>query len=116
MALDMVLAVYMPPHEPAPGHASHSILCSVLLVELAGLVLADRLEDGDDVDVLAVRADAGQDAAAVDEDARDVEPGHRHDAAGHVLVAAAEGETPSWFMPPATTSMQSAITSRETRL
>src|SRR5437764_1482743 len=25
MALDMVLAVYMPPHDPAPGHASHSI-------------------------------------------------------------------------------------------
>ena len=70
MALDMVLAVYMPPHEPAPGHASHSTLWSALLVELARLVLADRLEDGDDVDVLAVGADAGQDAAAVDEDAR----------------------------------------------
>ena len=24
MALDMVLAVYMPPQEPAPGQASHS--------------------------------------------------------------------------------------------
>ena len=63
-----------------------------LLVDLAGLELPDRLEDGDDVDVLAIGADAGQDAAAVDEDARDVEPGHRHHAAGHVLVAAAEGE------------------------
>src|SRR2546430_12010925 len=31
-----------------------------------------------------------QDASAVDEHARDVQPGHRHDAAGHVLVAAAE--------------------------
>ena len=88
----MVLAVYMPPHEPAPGQASHSTLWTPFVVELAGLVLADRLEDGDDVDVLAVGADAGQDAAAVDEDARDVEPGHGHDAAGHVLVAAAEGE------------------------
>ena len=38
------------------------------------------------------RPDAGQDAAAVDEDAGDVEPGHGHEAAGHVLVAAAEGE------------------------
>ena len=59
---------------------------------LPGLELPDRLEDGDDVDVLAVRPIAGQDAAAVDEDARHVQPGHRHDAAGHVLVAAAEGE------------------------
>ena len=88
----MVLAVYMPPHEPAPGHASHSICVDALRVELAGLVLADRLEDGDDVDVAAVGPGAGQDAAAVDEDAGDVEPGHGHDAAGHVLVAAAEGE------------------------
>src|SRR5262249_22694636 len=44
------------------------------------------------VDVGAVVADARQDAAAVDEDTGDVEPGHGHDAAGHVLVAAAEGE------------------------
>ena len=28
MAELMVLAVYMPPHEPAPGHDSHSIACS----------------------------------------------------------------------------------------
>ena len=41
----MVLAVYMPPHEPAPGHASHSTLWTPFGVELAGLVLADRLED-----------------------------------------------------------------------
>src|SRR5262249_4686755 len=60
--------------------------------ELAGLVPADRLEDGDDVDVAAVGADAGQDAAAVDEDAGDIEARHGHDAAGHVLVAAAEGD------------------------
>src|SRR5262245_51635795 len=61
-----------------------------LLVELAGLVLAHRLEDRHDVNVAAVRPDAGKDAAAVDEDAGDVDPRHGHEAAGHVLVAAAE--------------------------
>ena len=30
MAELMVLAVYMPPHDPAPGQASHSILWTVL--------------------------------------------------------------------------------------
>ncbi len=56
MALDIVLAVYMPPQEPAPGQLSHSILWSAFCVDLAGLELPDRLEDGDDVDVLAVPA------------------------------------------------------------
>ncbi len=88
----MVLAVYMPPHEPAPGHASHSMAWTPLRIELAGLMSAYRLEDRHDVDVAAVGSDAGQDAAAVDEDAGNVEPRHGHDAAGHVLVAAAEGE------------------------
>src|SRR5206468_5383771 len=60
------------------------------LVQLAGLVLADRFEDGDDVDGPAVGPGAGQNAAAVDEHAGNVEPRHRHDATGHVLVAAAE--------------------------
>jgi hypothetical protein len=75
----MVLAVYMPPHEPGPGHDSHSTSCN-------------GLEDGDDVERFALAADAGHDAAAVDEHARDVEAGEGHDAAGHVLVATAEGE------------------------
>src|SRR5205807_726634 len=61
-------------------------------VELARLVLADRLEDRHDVDIRAVGPGAGEDAAAVDEDTRHVEPGHRHDAAGHVLVTTADGQ------------------------
>src|SRR5262249_22539379 len=75
---------------PGTGLALDGV--DALRVELAGLVPADGLEDGDDVDVGAVRADAGEDAAAVDEDAGDVEAGHGHEAAGHVLVAAADGE------------------------
>src|SRR5438046_1843487 len=59
--------------------------------ELAGLELADRLEDRNDIDFLAFRPDARKDAAAVEEDARNIEPGHGHDAARHVLVAAAHG-------------------------
>ena len=60
------------------------------VVDLARRVLADRLEHADDVQVLAAQA-AGQDRAAVDEHRRAVEPGQRHQAAGHVLVAAADG-------------------------
>jgi len=87
-----------------------------LHIERAGLGAADGLEDGDDVDVLAGRSSARQDGTAVDEDTRDIQTGHRHEAAGHVLVAAAEGSRPSWFMPAATSSSESAMTSRETRL
>ena len=58
IALAIVLAVYMPPHEPWPGQLSHSTLCSVFSSIVARLEFSDRLEDRDDVDVLAVRADA----------------------------------------------------------
>src|SRR5262249_12335864 len=67
-------------------------LVNALRVELAGLELPDRLEDRDDVDRVARLAGAGQDAAAVDEDAGAAEPGQGQDAAGHVVVAAADGE------------------------
>src|SRR5262249_7445206 len=99
MAELMVLAVYMPPHDPAPGQASHSTPWTPWASSLppcgsvcAPWVWAARLEDRHDVDVGPVVGGTGKDAAAVDEDARDVEPGHGHEAAGHVLVAAAEGQ------------------------
>src|SRR5262245_25457709 len=62
-----------------------------LLIEFPRLMAADGLENGNDVEVALV-AGAREDAAAVDEDARDIEPGHRHEAARHVFVAAAQGE------------------------
>ena len=43
MALLMVLAVYMPPHEPAPGQASHSIALTVGASSHMGTV--DRSDD-----------------------------------------------------------------------
>ena len=54
-------------------------------------VLADGFENGDNVDRLFAM-DARQDGAAVDEDRRPVHPGHGDQAAGHVLVAAADGD------------------------
>ena len=60
------------------------------VVELPGRVLADRLEHRDDVHRL-VAPDARHDRAAVDEHRRPVQPRHRHHAARHVLVAAADG-------------------------
>ena len=74
MAQAMVLAVYMPPQEPGPGMAQRSMSASSVVVDLAGGVLADGLEDADDIEIPAAQA-AGQDRAAVDEDGRAVEPG-----------------------------------------
>jgi hypothetical protein len=56
---------------------------------LAGGVLAHGLEHADDVQVLALVL-ARQDGAAVDVDRRHVGAQHAHQAAGHVLVAAAD--------------------------
>ena len=57
------------------------------VIDLLGGMLTDGLEDRDDVGGLAF-VQAGHDGAAVDEDGGTVEAGHRHHAAGHVLVAA----------------------------
>ena len=57
----------------------------------AGSEAAHDLEHVDDGDVLVVEA-AGQDRAAVDEDAGDVEPEHRHHHAGQRLVATREAD------------------------
>jgi hypothetical protein len=65
MAEAMVLAVYMPPQEPAPGMA-HSSIASARGRRSCRGVRADRLEDRHDVDVLALVL-ARQDRAAVDE-------------------------------------------------
>ncbi len=54
IALAMVLAVYMPPHEPGPGIARCSRSASAASLSFAGRVLADGFEDGDDVELAAV--------------------------------------------------------------
>ena len=61
----------------------------LLFADLAGLVGADRLVDRADRRFLAVDL-AGQDRAAVEQEAGDVEPGQRQREAGQRLVAGAE--------------------------
>jgi hypothetical protein len=63
------------------------------LGDLAVLELSIRLEGGDDVKDRAAdaRGGAGADGATVDHEGRAVEAGHGHDGAGHVFVAAGEG-------------------------
>ena len=56
MAEDMVLAVYMPPHEPAPGTGVALDLEQLLVVDLPGRVLAHGLEDAHDGQVAARRS------------------------------------------------------------
>jgi hypothetical protein len=59
-------------------------------------VFADGLEDGDDVEGLFLVAvgggEAGEDGAAVDEDGGAVEAGDGDHRAGHVFIAAADGD------------------------
>jgi hypothetical protein len=87
----MVLAVYMPPHEPEPGIARRSISPRSCSLRVPAVNWPTCLEDADDVQVLALVA-AGEDGAAVDVDRRHVGAQDPHHAAGHVLVAAADHE------------------------
>ena len=48
---DMVLAVNIPPQEPLPGQARRSTSSSSAVVDLAGAVLADRLERAHDGEI-----------------------------------------------------------------
>ena len=88
-AIAIVLAVNWPPQAPAPGEATSSISVSSLVGDLAGGVGADGLEHLLDGDALAVEV-AGQDRAAVEHHAGDVEPAQRHHGAGDRLVAPAD--------------------------
>ena len=82
----MVLAVYMPAQLPGPGIAVRSI-SFISRAEIApARKRAARLEHGDDVAMLRT----GPDRAAIDEHRRPIEPRERDQAAGHVLVAAAD--------------------------
>ena len=62
-------------------------------------MLADGLEDRDDIDRLAAII-ARQDRPAIDEDRRPIEPRQTDEAAGHVLVATANGHQPVEALAP----------------
>ncbi len=61
------------------------------VVELADGVRANRFEDILDGQILSVEM-AGRDGAAVEHERGDIEPCERHHSAGHVLVAAGDGD------------------------
>ena len=87
----IVLAVYMPPQEPAPGKAC----CSTSASSASVILPAACWPTASNTETMSHRLAApvpGQDGAAVDEDRRAIQPGERHQAAGHVLVAAADGD------------------------
>ena len=68
----------------------------LVVVDLAGGVRAHAFEDLEDGDLfvgaVGLLEVAGGDAAAVEHEAGDVEAGERHDAGGHVLVAAGDAD------------------------
>ncbi len=59
---------------------------------LPAMIFAVALEGGDDVQLVMLGRAAGANRAAVDHDGWAIQPGHGHDAAGHVLVAAGQGD------------------------
>src|SRR4051812_24731785 len=110
----MVLAVYWPPHAPAPGQATFSSwvrLCvDILPAACSGAgtgqflergrarrgllprrMRAHGLEDVVDGDVAAFES-PGRDGPAVEEQRRKVQAQKRHRAAGNRLVAANQGD------------------------
>src|SRR4029453_2443492 len=81
-------------HAAAGAGAGDGVLLDVLqllVADLAGGVLAHGFEHADDVQVLAFPL-ARQDRAAVDGDGGHVGAQHADQAAGHVLVAAADDD------------------------
>ena len=78
---------------PRPGDGSGLHRFELLVRIFTVRVLADGLEYGNDIELLQLALDggaAGKNRAAVDEDGGPVHAGHGHQAAGHVLVAAAD--------------------------
>ena len=71
---------------PRPRDRRRLDVLELRIVDLAGGIAADGFEHRDDVAILR----PGLDRAAVDEDRGTIEARHRHDAARHVLVAAAD--------------------------
>ena len=88
-------------------------LVEVGVADLAGGVRADPLVDVLDRDVLAAVDARGRSSRCRDE-RRDVEPAERHRRRRDRLVAGDEQTRPSKRWPRATSSIESAITSRET--
>ena len=112
--VDIVLAVNWPPHAPGPGAGRVLDLVQLLEADLAGPIRADRLEHGDDRRVALALVDARVDRAVVEDDRRDIEACHGHRRAGHRLVAADEADETVEQVAAATSSMESAMTSRLT--
>mmetsp|Transcript_50290 Transcript_50290/g.106879 ORF Transcript_50290/g.106879 Transcript_50290/m.106879 type:complete len:289 (+) Transcript_50290:799-1665(+) len=63
-----------------------------LLIDGASDVLAICLEGRDDVELLALAGSSRGDGTAVDHDGWPVDADHAHDAAGHILVTAGNGD------------------------
>ena len=113
-AIAIVFAVNWPPHAPAPGQATDSSSCSSAALERAGGVRADPLEDVLDGHVLAAEA-ARRDRAVVEHEPGDVEPRRAPSPRPGSSCRSRRGRRGRRSRcPRATSSIESAITSRET--
>ncbi len=90
--VDIVLAVYWPPHAPGPGQATFSTSYSSSRVILPGPVGADGLEHADHGHVALALVGARVDRPAVQHQAGHIQATEGHGRAGDGLVAADQAD------------------------
>ena len=82
-------------HASAGARAGDGVaddIATLGFIDVAGEKFAVALEGGDNVEFFMFRGAAGADGASVDHQAGAIEASHGHDAAGHVLIAAGDGD------------------------
>jgi hypothetical protein len=116
MAELIVLAVYIPPHAPAPGQAAHSTRWT----PLASSLPAWYWPTASKIDTMSMSAPSspvpGRMLPPYTKMLGILRRAMAMTQPGMLFSQPPKARIPSWFMPPATISMLSAMTSRDTRL
>ncbi len=91
ITVDIVFAVYWPPHAPAPGHATFSSSRKFRIAHLSRDVCADGFVDVLNRHVFAAIT-AGSDRASVEHDAGKIHARQRHGRGGNGLITADDAD------------------------
>ncbi len=113
IAVAIVLAVYIPPQPPGPGHALHSMRRTSSLSSRHDSIFR-FLQDRNQVNVLAVQIPR-RNRSAVGKDSRNIHVSNGNHGAWHILSQPPMATKASTLCPPMAASMESAMISREVR-